>query len=143
MALQAHLELKAGADRSYRAAVYSLWAVAALTVFSQLTTMPWPLIPAALVVLFVFNPGRCISEGKPVQVRLYANGAAMVGEQTGTWGRYSWTCRWISVLRIDDLPRPLFLLLCASRNHPDDYRHLLVWTRFPPDGEANLLNLAT
>ena len=43
----------------------------------------------------------------------------------------AWTSRWFCVLRWtrNDIGRHCNSLVCASENHPDDYRRLLTWLR--------------
>ena len=43
----------------------------------------------------------------------------------------AWTSRWFCVLRWtrNDIGRNCNSLVCASANHPDDYRRLLTWLR--------------
>ncbi|HMB58607.1 MAG TPA: hypothetical protein VKN35_01735, partial [Xanthomonadales bacterium] len=54
--------------------------------------------------------------------------------QRCTWQPHARASRMGLVVRICRPDRVEHILVLASRNHTSDFRHLLVWNRFPPFG---------
>ena len=132
MAQPAHIELQTGADRFYHWAKFLLWTLAVAVFAAFAPDAPWQLSVAALSLIVYLWPATDDPIAEPEQLYLYRSGAAKLGDKTGSWGSHSSVCRWFSIVQIDLPQKARKVLICASRNHNDDYRQLLVWTRFPP-----------
>ena len=132
MAQPAYIDLQTGPDRRYRLAVWFLWLTAAAAAVTHVHILAWPLSAAAGGLLVLLWPGSDHLIQRSRSLRLYRNGAARLGEQAGSWGRYSRCCRWYVLLLIDLPQRSERVLLSARHNSADNYRRLLVWTRFTP-----------
>ena len=136
MAQPQQIELQTGPDRRYQRMVWAVWLLAAAGVAAHLQTLPWLLSIAGCLVLFLLWPGKNDPMKSSCRLRLNRNGTAALGDCTGSWGAQSWRCRWYTVLRIELPQGKMHVLICASRNHFDDYRSLLVWSRFSPFGKV-------
>ncbi len=126
------IELQTGPGRLYRIAVPGLWLLAAAVVVAHVQVLAWPLSAAACSLLALLWPGVNDPLQKTHRLFLYSNGTAVLDDLRGTWGAQSWSCRWFSLLRIDQPNRTLRVLVSARCNRADDYRRLLVWIRFVP-----------
>jgi hypothetical protein len=135
MAQPTHIELETGSDRFYRRAVALIWLLAAAVLVDHVQTLSPLLLCAGCALLLGLRPGRNDPSRQSHRLRLYRNGTAALGDQTGTWGARSWSCRWYAVLRLDLSRRARHVLISTSRNSADEYRRLLVWSRFAPFGE--------
>jgi hypothetical protein len=145
MGQPASIELRTGPDRAYRVAVVLLWLLAATSIVACIGELRWPWLVVAGVLLALLNPwfgdpGR--SEGK---LHIFRDGAAIATKLNGswkvqaTWKGHGWCNGWGTILRLEapagyGCARSSHVLVCASRNAAQDYRHLLVWSRFPPCG---------
>jgi len=140
MAQPPHIELNTGYDRLFRISTCLLWLISAAVVILHLTILHWTLSLIGTGVLFAFWPkeGSCDRTGG--RLRLYCNGVAILGEQTGRWGKCYWSTRRYTMLRMDLPQGSSHVLVPASRNHQDDYRRLLVWNRFPPFDNVPCMN---
>ncbi len=134
MAQPAHIELETGSDRCYHRAVAVIWLLGAAVLIDHAQTLSLPLLCAGCALLLGLRPGRNDPSQQSFRLRLYSNGAAVLGDETGSWGAQSWSCRWYAMVRIDLSRRARHVLVSASRNPGDEYRRLLVWTRFAPFG---------
>jgi len=132
MAQPSHIELQTGSDRGYRTAARTLWLLSAVVVMAQLQTLYWPLLLMASVLLFLLRPRTGDPDRRSCRLRLFRNGTALLGGQTGAWGRQTWCCRGYTILRVDLPSGTMRVLVCASRNTGDSYRSLRVWSRFLP-----------
>ena len=132
MAQPLHIELHAGPDGAYRAAVLVLWTLAACSVLASASTLPWPLLLISICVLAGFRPGTSSALPREARLRLYRTGAAELNENPGRWHAPARISRWAAVVRVDTEAGTHRALVCASRNLPADYRRLMIWTRFPP-----------
>jgi hypothetical protein len=136
MAQPAHIELQTGPDRFYRAAVWALWLIAATVAIAQMHVLAWPLTAAVCGLLILLRPGMNHPVQRSCSLRLYLDGSATLGEEAGSWGRYCRCCRWYAVLLIDLPQRTERVLVSAHCNGLDDYRRLLLWTRFAAISEV-------
>lgn len=97
---------------------------------------------AAGLLLVWLRPGSPRAVPADARLSLYPNGAAVLdlmpapwsGPPQGQWHTPSRTSRWATVVCVDTSAGRYRLLICASRNHPDDFRRLMIWSRFPPSG---------
>lgn len=132
MAQPSHIELQAGDDRFYRVTALLIWLISATAVIFHMNNQHWMLSVTGcflLLALWLISR-RCMSRDR--RLRLYCNGAAAVDGHVGHWGTCYWSSRWYTLLRMDLACGRSRVLVAASRNHPDDYRRLLVWVRFSP-----------
>lgn len=136
MAQPAHIELKTGPDRAYRFILHIAWALAATAIIVNVPVLGWPSLAAAGCLLIALWPGLNDPIMASGRLFLYRNGSALLQHRVFSWGGQTWACRWFSVIRLDQGNRPQRVLVFASRNLPDEYRRLLVWTRFNPNGET-------
>ena len=134
MAQLAQIELQAGADRTYRVLLWAVWGLAALTTAQYLRDLLWPLQLLAMGLLVSFWPGFVRRSETVCRLRLYRDGSAEWRGQRCTWLPHSRASRMGLVVRICRPDRVEHILVLASRNHTSDFRHLLVWNRFPPFG---------
>lgn len=136
MAQPSCIELQTGSDRLYRMAVCMLWLLASAVVIAYVQVLAWPLSVVAGILLALLWPGVNDPPQRTRRLFLYRNGTAALDDVTGTWGAQSWSCRWFSMLRVDQPDKTLRVLVSARRNHTDDYRRLLLWIRFAPFAAA-------
>ena len=134
--MNGRIELHTGPDLLYRNASWVIWVLAGVTFALKFQAMNWFMIIFSACLLVYLRPwplARLVETGT---LRLYANGSASFNpgstERFGYWRISAPASRWLTVVRIDTAEGAERLLVCASLNHPDDYRHLLVWSRFPP-----------
>jgi len=91
-------------------------------------------ILALLLIHFVsaFKMRRDCPQGP---VRLFRDGSAMLElegkDVTAVQGEHAWTSRWICVFPLRKAPGAdiIYCMVCASNNHPGNYRQLLAWLR--------------
>lgn len=127
------IELRTGAGRVYGRLTALAWllAMGSLTLTSR--SLHWSLVIGSLAVVGSFWP--CAARlRETATLRLHSNGAAELGEAQGAWTPSPRVSRWVAVVRVELPGHTRRVLVCASRNHRQDYRRLLVWSRFPPAG---------
>jgi len=118
-------------------AVVLLWLLALTNIALCAETLAWPWLAAAVLLLAALSPwfhGRTPALHK---VQIFRDGTAITGGAQGTWKGQCWASPWATILRLEgsagrQAPRVSHVLVCASRNSTSDYRHLLVWNRYPP-----------
>ena len=128
------IELACGPSKGFTALVWTVWMLALGAVLYSAQHYAWPWLVVAAFGLVVLRP----KSGLPLQtrctVRIHTKGSARIGEFEGTW-RPVWRANRLAVLlEMSRAGRSQPVLVCASLNRPDDYRHLLVWCRFPRRG---------
>lgn len=133
----ASIELRTGPDRHYRVAASLLWLLAVTNMLGYAAVLAWPWLALAMLLLAMLNPWFGGSVKAESRVQIFRDGSAITGQQYGRWQGNGWSNRWATVLRLRANPgappvRASHVLVCASRNSARDYRHLLVWNRFPP-----------
>jgi len=133
----ASIELRTGPDRQYRVVAALLWLLAVTNMLGYAEVLAWPWLVLALLLLAVLNPWFGSSAEAESHVQIFRDGTAITHQQRARWHGHGWSSRWATVLRLDAHPgaapvRSAHVLICASRNSARDYRHLLVWNRFPP-----------
>ena len=129
------IELRSGAAPWLYQAQTLAFAAAAILLLTA--TTPWLWKTAALAVLLLvhfhalghtrrLHPTRKLVLRLDHSLRLYEGNS----ETDGTTGEGAWISRWLCVLRwtAGDGSRRISLV-CASENHVDDYRRLLVFLR--------------
>ena len=132
------IELTTGPDRCYRCACWLVWLLALAATAAKAPEMHWGVILLALSVLIVLRPfcSRWLRETDSLW--LHADGRATLSrgghKLAGQWRIPTRPSRWLTVVPLETGTRVERLLVCSSRNRADDYRHLLMWTRFPPFG---------
>ncbi len=81
-------------------------------------------------------------------IHLYPDGAALIHTASGqevnaVLGPHSWVSRWICVLSLYDVDNLAkhHCVICASENHPDEYRRLLKLLRMrtPPAAAQRMI----
>jgi len=145
MEQRASIELMTGMDRQFRVAVTLLWLLAATNILGYADVLAWPWLVLAFLLLAVLNPWFGNFAEAESRVQIFRDGSAITHQQRGRWKGHGWSNRWATVLRLDELPgtprvRVAHVLVCASRNSARDYRHLLVWNRFPPCADISSLS---
>jgi len=133
----ASIELRTGPDRQYRVVATLLWLLAATNMLGYVEVLAWPWLVLALLLLAVLNPWFGCSAEAQSHVQIFRDGTVISHQQRRRWQGHGWSSGWATVLRLDAHPgatpvRAAHVLVCASRNSARDYRHLLVWNRFPP-----------
>lgn len=134
MAQVTHIELRTGASALYPIAVWAVWLAAAACNLVFFSELPWPVAAAAVVILLLFWPGFSHFQPDKCALRIHADGSALLAGNHGAWIPGARSSRWGTVLHLRLQGRDRFALVCASNNHTEDYRRLLVWNRFPPFG---------
>ena len=143
MGQPASIELCTGPDRPYRAAVALLWLLAVTNILSCADRLEWPWLVLASALLALLNPWYGYPAAPEGRLQIFRDGSAIAKQGNGlwngnaTWKGHGWCNRWATILRIEAAPGTgpagsSHILVCASRNSAQDYRHLLVWNRFPP-----------
>jgi len=133
MTQAAHIELQTGGDTRFRVATWAVWLLAAACNLAFFRDLSWPLLMLSASVLIVFWPGW--SRWHPVEdkLRMYRDGCASLSGRLCTWSpQHARATRWGMVIRLHFKRSEMHAIVCASRNHAQDYRRLLVWKRFPP-----------
>ncbi len=133
----ASIELRTGLDRQYRVVATLLWLLALTNVLAYVEVLAWPWLVLAFLLLAGLSPWFGSSAEAQSHVQIFRDGTAITHQQRARWNGHGWSNRWATVLRLHANPgappvRAAHLLICASRNSARDYRHLLVWNRFPP-----------
>ena len=133
----ASIELRTGPDRQYQAVATLLWLLAVTNMLGYAEVLAWPWLVLSLLLLAVLNPWFGSSAEAQSRVQIFGDGSAITQQQRGRWRGHGWSNRWATVLRLHANPGAppvpaAHVLICASRNSARDYRHLLVWNRFPP-----------
>lgn len=133
----ASIELRTGPDRHYRVVARLLWLLALTNLLGYAEVLAWPWLVLALLLLAALNPWFGRSAEAQSLVQIFRDGSAITQQQHCRWKGHGWSNRWATVLRFQANPgappvRVTHLLVCATRNSARDYRHLLVWNRFPP-----------
>lgn len=119
--------------------VLLLWLLPMLVVAATLVTpVAWmwkASIWACTMLILVLARRAQASARRVASLRVYPNGTLTMifgdgTEKRGSVGRGAWATRHLCVLPVTGMPGGL--VVCASRNHADDYRRLLVWVKFQP-----------
>ncbi|HLF29819.1 MAG TPA: hypothetical protein VI566_02190 [Xanthomonadales bacterium] len=132
MAQVRHIELEAGPDGWYHGAVIILWLLVVVSLVSILPVLPGIVLLACGSLLVLLRPGSRRFRGVCGPLLLYRSGAARLGSLQGTWNPHSRTSRWVTLVRVEMPVGARIVLVCAARNQAQDYRLLLMWSRFPP-----------
>jgi len=132
MDLPRQLELHTGADRYFRRAVALVWMGAAFTLILHGVELRWWSIAAGVILLLVLNPRRVKDFHPSETIKLNCDGTVAWSRGRARWCGHVWFNRWFILLGIEDNTATHSVLICRSRNSQDDYRHLLIWNRFPP-----------
>jgi hypothetical protein len=136
MSMPRRIELCFGAAPWLRRAQRLAFLLAVLALGLSPAAWPWRL--ATLVTLagaWWFEERRAIRNGDRGRMVLLLDGRVRLDrdgtEQYGLATGVSWVSRWFCVLRLadDDGGRKHSCVVCASENHPDDYRRLLACLR--------------
>jgi len=133
----ASIELHLGPDRSHRLAVVLLWLLALTNIALCAENLAWPWLAAAGLLLVALNPWFYGWATGLDKVQIFRDGTAITSGLHGTWKGQGWASPWATILCLEEsagrqAPRVSHVLVCASRNSTSDYRHLLVWNRYPP-----------
>jgi hypothetical protein len=136
MSLPQRIELRFGAAPWLRRAQRLAFLLAALALGLSPAAWPWRL--AALAILagaWWFEERRAVRSDDRGRMVLQLDGRVRLDrdgtEQHGLAGGAAWVSRWFCVLRWADNEHGhnRSCLVCASGNHPDDYRRLLACLR--------------
>ena len=111
-------------------------ALALLAIISSSAPWAWKAVCATLLLLVhAFGSRSTLKHHSPGLIRLYPDGTAsrFVGDVEARSGQCAsgWVSRWFSVvaLKTPGSKRLSYCLVCASENHPDDYRRMLQYLR--------------
>lgn len=138
------ISLVTGESRWLRITRHGLFATAALALAFSPTDPIWRWAAVAglglVAILISINLHRM---ARIRSLRLMTDGMVTLcpgdpPEIHATLGRDGWFTAWMTIIPLDCLDRPkqLRVLVCRSRNHPDDYRRLLSRMRLGPDSAA-------
>lgn len=117
----------------------ALAILSASTVLLSNSGVAWKFAALAALLLFWHYSGRFWQKHQAnTRITLRREGPEIVSNVAGTRWRVSpgtaWISRWLCVFRLReyDSNRVLTCVVCASENHPQDFRRLLVWFRMRP-----------
>jgi hypothetical protein len=130
---------------------HSYWLKVAQTLVASLGLLAILVTPAnwkwkisgtlLLVLAACLVHARSEHKSRSGAIRLFADGRALLWmdsrpEINAAQGRHGWVSRWFSILTLQEAGngRKHFCVICASENHPDEYRRLLKFLRMhtPP-----------
>lgn len=131
-----HLELRFGVAPWLRSAQRLAFLLAVLALGLSPAAWPWRIAAlAALAIAWRFEERRAMLRDQAGRLALHLDGRLRLdrddAEQHGLAMGAAWVSRWFCVLRWVDNEegRTHTCLVCASENHPDDYRRLLTCLR--------------
>ena len=130
---------------------HSYWLMLAQTLVASLgllailvTPANWKWKISGIIVLVLaawFVHTKSDHSSRSGAIRLFADGRALLSmdsrpEINAVQGRHGWVSRWFSILTLLEASngKKYFCVICASENHPDEYRRLLKFLRMhtPP-----------
>jgi len=130
----ASIELQCGPSRTFSRLVWIVWLLAAGSLIYSVPHYRWPWLMGAAVALFHFHPASGSALRRQHAVRIQADGCARIDDAAFRW-RPVWRANRLGILlEISGAGRTRQVLACASLNRADDYRHLLIWCRYPRSG---------
>ncbi len=86
-----------------------------------------------LAVTYYFTSRQFRTKAAPGKIRLFRDGSAVLSTDgvkiQAVRGLSGWASRWLCVIPFEHFSGGHLCrsIVCASANHPDDYRQLLVW----------------
>ena len=136
MSMPRRIELRFGVAPWLRSAQRLAFLLAILALGLSPAAWPWRIAAlVALAIAWCFEERRATRRDQAGQLVLFADGRLRLdrdgAEQYGLAMAAAWVSRWFCVLRWADNEegRTRTCLICASENHPDDYRRLLTCLR--------------
>ena len=139
------IELVAGAAPWLERARVATLLLAVISLGLAGTAWAWKLVSLGLLAgihLAGLSRWRVHAKRSPIVLKREAGD---IVSETGNSYRvlqegYSWLSRWFCVFRLadQDTAQCTTYLVCASENHADDYRRMLVWLRLHPASERRV-----
>ena len=128
------IELQCGPSPAFTLGLWVLWLLAAAAGLSVWQHYRWPWLLAAGIALVLIHPGSGLPLHCRLKLRIHSDGSARLGEVAGTWHTVWRANRLAMLFSVSLAGKTHRVLVCAALNRPDDYRHLLVWSRYVPYG---------
>lgn len=140
------IELVTGSGAWLERAHRAFLAMAALSLALTHTPLAWKLaaLAALLVISLVERQAWRQMRSRTRRILKRVGEDIVSPTEQAYWqlrqGRV-WISRWFCVFRLEDRDtgKGILCLVCASENHPDDYRRLLVWLRMAPLGDQRMM----
>lgn len=136
------VEVRFGHSNGLRAAQALLASLGILAILISPANWIWKLLSILLLILLAcFVHAGSVHEDRSGAIRLHADGTAVLRtpcrrEVNAVQGQHGWVSRWFSVLTLYEtgIGGKYFCVVCATENHPDEYRRLLKFLRMrtPP-----------
>jgi len=132
-----YLELRFGISYWMQAAQTVLALLGVLAILAAPANWKWKLVSVLLLAISaVWVHFRSVHSGRSGTIRLFNDGTALLtiaskAPVNAVQGPNGWVSRWFSILtlREADSGRKHHCVVCASDNHPDEYRRLLKFLR--------------
>ena len=137
------LDVHFGASRSFKAAQALLASLGLVAILASPADWKWKLGSMVLLLLLALWVHSKSGNGQQAgTIRLFEDGTALLSTTSrrhvnAFQAPHGWVSRWFSVLVLleADGDRKHFCLVCASDNHPDEYRRLLKFLRMHSPAE--------
>lgn len=136
------IELRSGTAPWLHRAQRLAYLLAALGLLFSPAAWPWQSASiAALACAWVVSERHASRHSTPGRLVLHLDGRLLLSkagkDRHGIPVRGAWVSRWFCIVRWSDNHNGLHhnTLVCASENHPDDYRRLLAWLRLDAFGK--------
>ena len=131
------LDLRLGPSRWLKAAQILLALLGILAILVSPANWMWKLGSILLLILVsVSVHAWSAHQGRSGAIRLYPDGTAFLRTASGQeinaiQGPHGWVSRWLCVMTLCDADSRAkhHCVICASENHPDEYRRLLKFLR--------------
>lgn len=134
---------------------HSRWLIVAESLISLLGLLAILATPAnsiwkfcsilLLLLASLWLMAKSVHENRSGTIRLFSDGTALLRtaselEINAVQGPHGWVSRWLAVLALQEAENGMkhYCIICASENHPDEYRRLLKFLRMhSPPTEAH------
>ncbi len=131
------LEIRFGTSRWLKAAQILLALLGILAILASPANWIWKLGSILLLILVSVSVHTWSAHrGRSGAIHLYPDGTAFLHTASGQeinaiQGPHGWISRWLCVVTLfdDDSRAKHHCVICASENHPDEYRRLLKFLR--------------
>jgi len=132
-----YLEVRFGISYWLRAAQTALASLGVLAILASPANWKWKFVSVLLLTLFAaWVHLRSSHSGRSGTIRLFKDGTALLRiasmpHLNAVQGPNGWVCHWFCILTLKeaDNGRKHHCVICASDNHPDEYRRLLKFLR--------------